>query len=206
MAFSLFSKPTNKSKGSATPAKSPAVDVRPANDSKRPEPEPAKAGSPEGQNASRNNNSTLMLGVSRDYELEADQLGVQYAWNAGYDPGGFVRFFDKMATKKGYVNGVSWFRTHPPFYQRMVQSEREIMFLQPRPQAITQTSAFEQMKKDLAPVVAKAEKEEIGKPSLLITHEEGCEPPKMLEYRPDQPIEELCSSLPLITRSGKAQK
>ena len=62
------------------------------------------------------------------------------------------------------------------------------------------------MKKDLAPVVAKAEKEEIGKPSLLITHEEGCEPPKMLEYRPDQPIEELCSSLPLITRSGKAQK
>jgi len=147
-----------------------------------------------------------LLGVSRDYELEADQLGVQYAWNAGYDPGGFVRFFDKMATKKGYVNGVSWFRTHPPFYQRMVQSEREIMFLQPRPQAITQTSAFEQMKKDLAPVVAKAEKEEIGKPSLLITHEEGCEPPKMLEYRPDQPIEELCSSLPLITRSGKAQK
>jgi len=147
-----------------------------------------------------------LLGVSRDYELEADQLGVQYAWNAGYDPGGFVRFFDKMATKKGYVNGVSWFRTHPPFYQRMVQSEREIMFLQPRPQAITQTSAFEQMKKDLAPVVAKAEKEEIGKPTLLITHEEGCEPPKMLEYRPDQPIEELCSSLPLITRSGKAQK
>ena len=147
-----------------------------------------------------------LLGVSRDYELEADQLGVQYAWNAGYDPGGFVRFFDKMATKKGYVNGVSWFRTHPPFYQRMVQSEREIMFLQPRPQAITQTSAFEQMKKDLAPVVAKAEKEEIGKPTLLITHEEGCEPPKKLEYRTDQPIEELCSSLPLITQRGSAQK
>jgi len=52
-----------------------------------------------------------LLGVSRDYELEADQLGVQYAWNAGYDPTGFIRFFDKMATKKGYVNGVSWFRT-----------------------------------------------------------------------------------------------
>jgi Zn-dependent protease with chaperone function len=147
-----------------------------------------------------------LLGVSRDYELEADQLGVQYAWNAGYDPGGFIRFFDKMATRKGYVNGVSWFRTHPPFYQRMVQSEREIMFLRPRPGAITQTSAFEQMKKDLAPVMAKAEKEEIGKPSLLITHEEGCEPPKKLEYRPDQPIEELCSSLPLITQNGNTQK
>ena len=61
-----------------------------------------------------------LLGVSRDYEKEADQLGVQYAWNAGYDPAGFIRFFDKMATKKGYVNGASWFRTHPPFYDRIL--------------------------------------------------------------------------------------
>lgn len=142
-----------------------------------------------------------LLGVSRDYELEADQLGVQYAWSAGYDPTGFVRFFDKMATKKGYVNGVSWFRTHPPFYQRMVQSEREIMFLEPKPEAITQTSAFEQMKRDLAPVAAKAEIEEVGKPSLLITREEGCEVPKKIEYTPDQPIENLCSSLPRNTES-----
>lgn len=142
-----------------------------------------------------------LLGVSRDYELEADQLGVQYAWNAGYDPTGFVRFFDKMATKKGYVNGVSWFRTHPPFYQRMVQSEREIMFLTPKPEAITQTSAFEQMKRDLAPIAAKAESEEAGKPSLLITREEGCAVPTKIEYTADQPIENLCSSMPRNTES-----
>jgi len=142
-----------------------------------------------------------LLGVSRDYELEADQLGVQYAWNAGYDPTGFIRFFDKMATKKGYVNGVSWFRTHPPFYQRMVQSEREIMFLEPKPEAAMQTSAFEQMKRDLAPVAAKAESEEAGKPSLLITREEGCEIPTKIEYTPDQPIENLCSSLPRNTEN-----
>ncbi|MBZ5641778.1 MAG: M48 family metalloprotease [Acidobacteriia bacterium] len=134
-----------------------------------------------------------LLGVSRDYELESDQLGVQYAWNAGYDPSGFIRFFDKMATKKGYVNGVSWFRTHPPFYQRMVQTQREITFLEAKPDAIVQSSAFEQMKKDLAPVVAKAEKEEVGKPSLLLTKEEGCTPPQKLEYKSEQPVEELCS-------------
>jgi beta-barrel assembly-enhancing protease len=135
-----------------------------------------------------------LLGVSRDYELEADQLGVQYAWSAGYDPSGFIRFFDKMATKKGYVNGVSWFRTHPPFYQRMVQTQREITFLEPKPEATVQTSAFEQMKKTLAPITAKAEQEEAGKPSLLITKEEGCAPPKKLEYKTEQPIEELCAS------------
>jgi len=135
-----------------------------------------------------------LLGVNRDYELEADQLGVQYAWNAGYDPSGFIRFFDKMATKKGYVNGVSWFRTHPPFYQRMVATQREITFLEQKPDATVQTSAFEQMKKELLPIAAKAEKEEIGKPSLLITKEEGCTPPNKIEYKPDQPIEELCAT------------
>jgi Zn-dependent protease with chaperone function len=141
-----------------------------------------------------------LLGVNRDYELEADQLGVQYAWNAGYDPSGFIRFFDKMATKQGYVNGVSWFRTHPPFFQRMVQTQREIMFLQQKPNATTQTAAFEQMKKELAPIAAKAEKEEVGKPSLLITKEEGCEPPKKLEYTPGQPIEQICAT-PAVTIS-----
>ncbi|MFI5059514.1 MAG: M48 family metalloprotease [Candidatus Acidiferrales bacterium] len=139
-----------------------------------------------------------LLGVSREYELEADQLGVQYAWNAGYDTTGFIRFFDKLATQEGYVNGVSWFRTHPPFYQRMVDTEREILFLQQKPAAIVQTSEFEQMKKQLAPIAAKAEKEEVGKPSLKITREEGCEPPKKLEYKPGEPIEILCS-LPVQT-------
>jgi len=143
-----------------------------------------------------------LLGVSRDYELEADQLGVQYAWKAGYDPTGFIRFFDKMATRKGYVNSVSWFRTHPPFYQRMFQTQREIMFLERKPKAIIQTSAFEQMKRDLAPIAAQAEKEEIGKPSLLMTREEGCESPKTLEYKPDRPIEQLCSLLPRTERSA----
>ena len=147
-----------------------------------------------------------LLGVSRDYELEADQLGVQYAWNAGYDPSGFIRFFDKMATKQGYVNSVSWFRTHPPFFQRMVETEREIMFLEQKPSAIVQTSAFEQMKKELAPIAAKAEQEEIGKPSLLITKEEGCTPPEKLEYKPDQPIESLCSSLPRTVPSGNPRQ
>lgn len=137
-----------------------------------------------------------LLGVNREYELEADQLGIQYAWSSGYDVTGFNRFFDKMATKEGYVNGVSWFRTHPPFYQRMVQAQREIMFLPKQSEQMTQTSAFENMKKELAPIAAAAEKEEKGKPSLLLTREEGCKAPEKIEYKPDQPIEELCASAP----------
>lgn len=137
-----------------------------------------------------------LLGVNREYELEADQLGVQYAWSAGYDTSGFIRFFDKMANREGYVNGVSWFRTHPPFYQRMVQTQREIMFLPKQTEQVVQTSEFAAMKKELVPITAAAEKEEAGKPSLLMTREEGCAAPKKLEYKPGQPIEELCSAPP----------
>jgi Zn-dependent protease with chaperone function len=145
-----------------------------------------------------------LLGVSREYELEADQLGIQYAWNSGYDTSGFIRFFDKMATKEGYVNGVSWFRTHPPFYARMVQAQRETMFLPKGGELLVQTTEFEQMKKDLAPVVAAAEKEEKEKPSLLLTKEEGCAPPQKIEYKSGQPIEQICSIEP--RRSEPAAK
>jgi hypothetical protein len=75
----------------------------------------------------------------------------------------------------------------------MVQTQREMAFLQANADAIVQTTDFEEMKKNLAPITAKAEKEEIGKPSLLITREEGCEPPKKLEYKPGQPIEQVCA-------------
>ncbi|HYL62678.1 MAG TPA: M48 family metalloprotease [Candidatus Methylomirabilis sp.] len=145
-----------------------------------------------------------LLGVSRDYEMEADQLGVQYAWNSGYDPSGFIRFFDKIATREGYVNGASWFRTHPPFYQRMVNTRREIVFMPPKADQIVQTSAFEQMKRELAPVTATASKEEIGRPSLKLTREEGCEAPAKLEYKPGQPIETLCSA-PARTVNGSVK-
>jgi hypothetical protein len=62
------------------------------------------------------------------------------------------------------------------------------------------------MKKELTPIAAKAEREDVGKPSLLISREDGCEPPKKIEYQPGQPIEELCAQ-PLVPRQlGAAPK
>ena len=142
-----------------------------------------------------------LLGVSRDFEQQADQLGIQYAWKAGYDTSGFIRFFDKMATKEGYVNGASWFRSHPPFYQRMVVSEREIMYLPKQQNAIVNTTEFAAMKQSLAKVSVKAEEESKGKPSLA-SPEQGCPAPSKLLYEADQPIETICST-PQITSSVK---
>ncbi|MEW5975982.1 MAG: M48 family metalloprotease [Acidobacteriota bacterium] len=135
--------------------------------------------------------SLNLLGVSREFELEADQLGVQYAWNSGYDTSGFIRFFDKMATREGYVNGASWFRTHPPFYSRMVKSQEEILYLPKKEGLIQQSTAFKEMKKELEKVSQKAKEEEKDRPSLLAP-EKGCPPPEKIEYQPGQPIETLC--------------
>jgi hypothetical protein len=138
--------------------------------------------------------SLELLGVSREFELEADILGVQYAWNAGFDPDGFIRFFDKMATTEGYVNGLSWFRTHPPFYNRMVQAKREIMFLPAKEGLVRQSHAFEAMKAELAKVTAQAEEEEKERPSLLAPVE-GCPAPEKIEYKPGQPVEAICGAV-----------
>lgn len=136
-----------------------------------------------------------LLGVSRDYELEADQLGIQYAWKSGYDPDGFIRFFDKMASKHGYAMGVSWFRTHPPFYDRMVRSKEEIKYLPPKEAWVVQTQQFEQMKRVLKDVSAKSNAEQDAKGPSLLGKEEKCEKPKQL-YKSEDPIENICNSLP----------
>jgi predicted Zn-dependent protease len=134
-----------------------------------------------------------LLGVSRDFELQADQLGIQHTWNSGYDPTGFVRFFDKMATTKGYVEGASWFYDHPPFFERMVEAEREITFLPKKDAVVLQTSEFGEMKKALVKVTAKANDEEKNRPSLF-AQEKECPAPKKLEYEPGQPIEAVCAT------------
>jgi Zn-dependent protease with chaperone function len=144
-----------------------------------------------------------LLGVSRDFEQQADQLGIQYAWKAGYDTSGFIRFFDKMATKEGYVNGASWFRSHPPFYQRMVESEREIMYLPKQQNPMVTTSEFGAMKAALTKVSAKAEEESKERPSL-ISPEQGCPAPSKLLYESDKPIETICSTPQTTSKaSGK---
>ena len=136
-----------------------------------------------------------LLGVTRDFELEADQLGVQYAWNAGYDTSGFIRFFDHMATTRGYVDGSSFFRTHPPFYERMVNTQREIMFLPTQDDPVTSSAEFAAMKAELEKMVTlagEAEEHDAARPSDPV---ERCGTPDTVGYQPDPTIEALCASI-----------
>lgn len=117
-----------------------------------------------------------LLGVSREFEIEADQLGAQYLWKSGYDPRSFVTFFDKMASKQGYARNTSFFRTHPAFADRIFQSFREFAFLPPKEEYMTDSTEFHQIKdrlKKLAKEALEKEKEKARKQPRL-QKEEPC--------------------------------
>src|SRR6266545_90581 len=68
------------------------------------------------------------LNFSRGFEREADFLGLQYLYKAGYDPGAFVDFFEKIQSmekkKPGTISKV--FATHPMTDDRISSAQNEI--------------------------------------------------------------------------------
>jgi Zn-dependent protease with chaperone function len=114
-----------------------------------------------------------VLGVSREFELEADQLGMQYASKFGYDPEGFIRLFDHMSQKEGHASSTSFFATHPAYGDRIQNALKEYRALsatdRPERAFMTDSSEFQEVKERLSKSLQKTEKEiqdEIKKPSL----------------------------------------
>jgi hypothetical protein len=89
------------------------------------------------------------LKFSRDAEREADMLGLQYDYAAGYDPQAFVQFFEKLGTeeKKKHSNIAKLFSTHPMNADRIAAAQAEIRtYLPDRDSYVVDTSEFEAMK------------------------------------------------------------
>jgi len=57
--------------------------------------------------------NALFMGLSRDDELEADSLGIEYASAAGYDPGGLAAFVGRLNQHAGEGPVSEFFATHP---------------------------------------------------------------------------------------------
>src|SRR5246127_1907148 len=93
------------------------------------------------------------LSFSRGFESEADYLGLQYMYKAGYDPNAFISFFEKLQAREKKKPGTlaKAFSTHPPTPDRIAKSQDEISRILPaRPQYIVTTSEFDQVKARLA--------------------------------------------------------
>jgi len=97
------------------------------------------------------------LKFNRDAEREADYLGLQYMYKAGYDPNSFVTFFEKVeADEKKHPGTIpKVFSTHPPTPDRIEATQKEIAALLPsRDDYIVTTSEFDVVKKRLAAIEA----------------------------------------------------
>ena len=73
-----------------------------------------------------------LLGTGEGAQKEADQLGIQYAWNAGYDPKGFIEFLDALAKQHEYFRSESWFKLKPSLDSRLMGAYTEIQYLPAR--------------------------------------------------------------------------
>src|ERR1700677_432484 len=92
------------------------------------------------------------LQFTRVDEREADYLGLEYMYKAGYDPNAFVAFFEKVSSDEKKQPGTipKIFSTHPPTPDRIEASQKEIATILPqRDQYIVTTSEFDVVKKRL---------------------------------------------------------
>jgi predicted Zn-dependent protease len=80
------------------------------------------------QGAGELTNRTL-AGSNEKSQPEADQLGIQYAWNAGYDPMGFTSFLDSLASRSDYFQTSKILQTKPALSDRVLDAFTEIEYL-----------------------------------------------------------------------------
>jgi hypothetical protein len=93
------------------------------------------------------------LQFSRSFEAEADWLGLQYMYKAGYDPQAFIQFFEKIDALEKHKPGTlaKVFADHPQTPDRILHSEEEIATIMPaRPDYMVTTSEFDDVKARLA--------------------------------------------------------
>jgi predicted Zn-dependent protease len=89
------------------------------------------------------------LKFTRDAEREADFLGLQYMYKAGYDPNAFVSFFEKIeAEERRHPGSIpKIFSTHPPTPDRVQKAQEEIATILPaRDEYVVSTSEFDTVK------------------------------------------------------------
>lgn len=95
---------------------------------------------------------------SRDAEREADFLGLQYTYAAGYDPAELIRFFERIRIEEGEYRSSfvsKLLQTHPMTEQRIRRARQEIKtILPPRNAYIITTSDFDKMKARLGAIAA----------------------------------------------------
>ncbi|MGC2606658.1 MAG: M48 family metallopeptidase, partial [Silvibacterium sp.] len=136
------------------------------------------------------------LQFSRDFEAQADYLGIEYMYRAGYDPEAMVTFFEKIEDLQKHKPGAvaRAFSDHPQTPDRIAHSQEEISkILPPRDEYLETTSEFDQVKARLARIENKRRlngNKNGEKPTLRKVNDpngNGGDEPPTLHRRDDDP-------------------
>jgi predicted Zn-dependent protease len=94
-----------------------------------------------------------LMKFSRGFEEEADYLGLQYMFKAGYDPQSFLSFFEQIQAKEKQKPGTlsKIFASHPPIENRVGKIQKQTDTKLPsRSHYVVTTSEFEDIRHRLA--------------------------------------------------------
>jgi predicted Zn-dependent protease len=121
------------------------------------------------------------LKFSRSMEAEADFLGLQYLYAAGYDPMAFIDFFEKLKADEKRKPGTlaKLFASHPPNGSRIKKTQQHIDELLPnRPQYVVNTSEFLQVQARLKQLTFRSTggEEDPNRPRLRRTPGDSTDP------------------------------
>ena len=108
---------------------------------------------------------SVLLKYSRGAETQADVMGTQVLYDAGYDPRALAAFFENLNAQAATKNPPEFFSDHPNPDHRIERVQEEIQKLGGVPEGAQKDSAeFEAIKKEVAklPVAAKAQPASTG--------------------------------------------
>ncbi len=116
------------------------------------------------------------LSFSRKDEAEADYLGLQYMYAAGYDPTGEITILERLGAlnrrKPGTVSRL--FSTHPMDGDRIQNAEKEIQKILPaRTEYVVNTSEYHDMRQRVFTIEARRKPDEPdNRPHLVKPHDQ----------------------------------
>lgn len=117
-----------------------------------------------------------LLSFSRHDESEADYLGVQYMYAAGYDPNGILSIFEKMEALERQKSGAiaRAFASHPMDSDRIAKTEKEIDAILPAmPQYVVNTSEYTAMRKRVMDKIEPQKNDKQDHPTLRVAPGSG---------------------------------
>lgn len=112
-----------------------------------------------GLNPSQEVDSIAVLAFRRKAELEADALGAQYAWAAGYDLNGLIKFYEKAGQSE--MGGARIFSPYPLPSERISKVKELIERFPEREKQITNTEEFGRVKARLPEMKSVREKNQL---------------------------------------------